>query len=94
MSATGKKSNLKTICAEIEEYYRTLKLYKDEFYHAGVQSSFKFTVLMEKELRYFILCVKKANESPSLLLALGITHVMINNGQDEYPRRLTANVTK
>lgn len=71
----------------IEDYYRTLKLYKDEFYNAGVQSSFKFTVFVEKELRYFILFVKKANESPSLLLALDITtHVMTNNEQDKYPR--------
>lgn len=80
MAAVCKKIELKTICIEIEEYYRTLRLYKDEFYHTGVQSSFKFTVFMEKELRYFILCVKKANESPSLPLALNITtHVMINN---------------
>lgn len=89
------KFKLKTICAEIEEYYRTLRLYKDEFYHMGVQSSFKFTVFMEKDPRYFILCVKKVNESPSLLLALNITtHVMVNNEQDKYPRWLPARVCK
>lgn len=54
------QNHLDLHCTEIEEYYRTLGLYKDEFYHTGVQSSLKFTVFSEKGLRYLLLfCVCK-----------------------------------